>query len=219
MPKMQFVLSQTWLNEFEELTEKAPNDSEKKLAQDVFELLESDLKQGKRLSSPLSAETLVPFALQPDSDLVKKPFKMVLLVNEMCASMCDIFTGIMKDNGLATVIGTKTMGAGGNVVAHYSAPNSHLILRQTESLMIRSNGEYIENNGINPDIDVDVNADISRKYRGLRRAAIQELSPRSRRISKRRAPEGAVIQEDVSASRRNEIHEEPLLKRKKLTTD
>lgn len=161
MPQMQVAVNETWLDDFESASLDSGTDYEKEFARRVFVALDADLKAGRRLSAPLSLEALAPYTTKVEAK-AKRP-KMALVVNEMCASMCDIFTGIMKDNGAAVVVGGKTMGAGGNVVSHYSAPNSHLVLNQTESLMLRKDGTYVENNGIEPDVKVDM-TDLSDKY-------------------------------------------------------
>ena len=114
---------------------------------------------------------LSPFSIQPNKDL-KKPFKIALLVNEMCASMCDIFAGILQDNKMATIFGSRTMGAGGNVVSYNQAPNSHLDLRQTESLIVRKDGSYVENNGVTPEKVMEVNTFAKDKYADVVTAAV-----------------------------------------------
>lgn len=159
-----------------------PSDAEKTLAKRVLTQFESEMKSGRRISSPLSIEALVPFELAPNTSL-KNNFKTILLVNEMCASMCDIFSAILQDNNMAEVVGSKTMGAGGNVVSHYQAPNSHMILRQTESLIIRSNDirSYIENNGVEPDYPMDVASVANRKYRPVRATALNLLTTSHKR--------------------------------------
>jgi hypothetical protein len=185
MPAIQFRNSQSWIDQFQTDSLEAPSDAERELARRVFVQLNEEHAKGMRLSSPLNADVLVPFELQPNDDLEGK-FNVVLMVNEMCASMCDIFTGIMQDNQLAKVVGSRTMGAGGNVVSHYEAPNSHLALRQTESLMVRrvvkkgkvELGQYIENNGIEPDVAVNVSEMVEGKYRRLRDKAVEALFPK-----------------------------------------
>ncbi len=175
VPMMQFRISETWLREFEDMTYNAPSDSEKELARRVYRQLFVDWKADKRLSRPISTESLIPFELS-GNDQLQKPMNIVLLVNEMCASMCDIFAAIAQDNELAWIMGSETMGAGGNVVSHYQAPNSHLIVRQTESLMMRKDGSYLENNGVKPDYQVNVSLTSGRNYRGLRNFAIDFLT-------------------------------------------
>lgn len=178
-PEMQFRLSETWLDEFEKESINGSSDAERELARRVFAALKEDSTKGQRLSRRMSTESLMPFALT-GNDAVEKPFNIVLLVNEMCASMCDIFTATLKDNGMARVMGSKTMGAGGNVVNHYEAPNSHLTVRQTESLMLRKDGSYIENNGIDPDFDVNVNLTTKKKYEPIREKAFDLLTTESK---------------------------------------
>jgi C-terminal processing protease CtpA/Prc len=175
MPEMQFGLNETWLDQFETLSQSSASDSEKEIARRVFAVLKDERAKGNRLSSRFNLEALTPFAYRPNLALAND-FKLVLVVNEMCASMCDIFTAILKDNGLATVIGARTMGAGGNVVqVSGTAPNSNLYLNQTQSLILRMDGSYIENNGVTPDVVVDVNATAAEKYASLFSRASEEF--------------------------------------------
>lgn len=174
VPKMQFALSETWLDEFETQSLKGPSDSDRELYRRVFKQLLSEKESGKRLSSPISTEALYPFAISAHTDL-KGKFNVHLLVNEMCASMCDIFSAVMKDNNMATVVGTRTMGAGGNVVMHFEAPNSHFIVNQTESLMLREDGSYIENNGVEAEVKVKVSETAEDKYEKVRDKAVERI--------------------------------------------
>ena len=97
------------------------------------------------------------------------------------------------------------MGAGGNVVNHQEAPGSHIDLRQTESLMVRSNGaliegtewvktpgrtpfarppftvnkgpgDYLENKGVVPDVVIPVNQYAEEKYKTVIEKAVAILS-------------------------------------------
>ncbi len=180
MPDIQFILSDSWLREFQGLSVNAPSDAERTLAQRVVADFESAMERGQRLSGPMSTKTLLPFDLIPNERITKK-FKIVLMVNEMCASMCDIFSAILQDNKMATVLGSPTMGAGGNVVTHYQAPNSHLVIRQTESLMIRTGKTkvdrgYLENRGVQPDEDFPVTLYSDTGYKAVRQAAVRRLT-------------------------------------------
>lgn len=175
MPKMQMRLSDSWMDQFQQESLHASSDAEGEYARRILVDMESAKKAGKRLSDPISAEMLAPFSIQANTDL-KKPFKIVLLVNEMCASMCDIFAGILQDNQMATIVGSRTMGAGGNVVNYNQAPNSHLDLRQTESLILRKDGSYIENNGVTPEVVMAVNESAKDKYDDVLNKAIDILT-------------------------------------------
>lgn len=169
MPKIQFRLSDSWLDQFETESLNGASDSEREYSRRLLAELLVQKKAGSRLSMPYSSEVLAPFTIRENKDL-EQNFKVVLLVNEMCASMCDIFAGILQDNKMARIVGSRTMGAGGNVVSHNQTPNSHLDLRQTESLMVRRNPNadqdlsYIENFGITPDLEIQTPSMGKNKY-------------------------------------------------------
>lgn len=152
--KMAVRLNENWMSDIERgaLTAKSP---QREVYQEALASMRKSLEAGETMSKPLSLDVIMPFQLQPNTDL-KRPFKKLhILVNEGNASCGDIFPAIIQDNKLGTVIGKNTMGAGGNVVSYDQAPNSHATLRQTESLVIRKDGTYLENRGVKPDVEVD----------------------------------------------------------------
>jgi C-terminal processing protease CtpA/Prc len=68
------------------------------------------------------------------------------------------------------------MGAGGNVVNYQQAPNSHLDLRQTESLVVRRDGTYIENVGVTPDVTIEnMSEGVESKFSEARTKALRVL--------------------------------------------
>lgn len=171
MPKLQVALNDHWINGFKTDSIYAPSDAQRTFAQRVLKQIESDIASHLRISRPISATELAPFILQidkkncvNDNTCLKKDTKLVLLVNEMCASMCDIFAGVFRDNKLGTIIGAQTMGAGGNVVLHGFSPVTQVGLTQTESLVVDSQGQYLENQGVIPDEVVDTIFDKSNLY-------------------------------------------------------
>ncbi len=91
---------------------------------------------------------------------------IVLLVNSLDFSGGDFFPAIMKDNQRATILGTRTAGAGGYVLP-VSFPN-HSGIRAfllTGSLAERLNHEPIENMGIEPDIHYELSVrDLQENY-------------------------------------------------------
>jgi len=87
--------------------------------------------------------------------------------------MCDMFSALLIDNKMAITLGSKTMGAGGNVVSHREAPNSHLIVNQTESMVLRRDGSEVENRGTDPTIPVNVVETVADKYEPVRKKAIE----------------------------------------------
>jgi C-terminal processing protease CtpA/Prc len=171
-PEIQFRISETWRDDFEQTARDGASPAEREFAKRAFDALNEDFNSGKRLSRKMTTELLAPFDFDTNEKADEK-LNVVLLTNEMCASMCDIFTAILKDNGLAKVVGSKTMGAGGNVVSHFQAPNSHLTVNQTESLIVRKDGTYIENNGIEPDVAMNVSESTLDHYTAVRNKAME----------------------------------------------
>ncbi len=174
LPGIQFRVSDSWLDQFETSSMQAKSDSEREISRRVYDDLKASRMRGDRLTPVMSSNVLAPFDFVPNTDL-KSKFKVALLVNEMCASMCDIFSAMLQDDGLAIVVGTQTMGAGGNVVGYNQAPNSHFDVRQTESLIVRKDGSYIENVGVKPDVVVPVANYTASKYKEVRDAAVKAL--------------------------------------------
>lgn len=89
---------------------------------------------------------------------------IVLIVDEMSASGGDAFAAMLQDNNRALLVGMRTMGAGGNVVTYEATAFTEAYLRVTESLMTRKSAKqapgypdtaYIENVGVQPDIELD----------------------------------------------------------------
>ncbi|MBS1961786.1 MAG: hypothetical protein JST04_06190 [Bdellovibrionales bacterium] len=151
-------LNENWVSEMENGARNAKSPQREVYAKALKSMKES-IAAGDVLSKPLPMDVIVPFQIQPNHDL-KTPFKKVfVLVNEGNASCGDIFPAIMQDNKLATIVGRNTMGAGGNVVNYDQAPNSHATLRQTESLVVRKDGSYLENAGVKPEVEFDFNVD------------------------------------------------------------
>ncbi|MEO5668153.1 MAG: S41 family peptidase [Bdellovibrionota bacterium] len=177
-PGLQIGLNEGWIDSIEDATNQASSDGEKVLYQRLFKDMMNYKAQGLRITpkeSAYSLNVLVPFGIKPHKEL-KKDFNVVLLVNEMCASACDIFAGLMQDNKMATLVGSRTMGAGGNVVNYIQSPNTNMDIRQTESLIVRTNGEYIENVGVTPDVQMVVSESASLNYEPLRAKAVEILS-------------------------------------------
>jgi hypothetical protein len=181
MPTLRVAINEGWLDDFQGKSLNGPSESEKELYRRVYVRLRADRTAGKRLSDPFSAESLQPYLLEPHRAL-KAKFNVLLLVNEMCASACDVFAGILQDNQLAKILGTATMGAGGNVVNHMESPNAHFELRQTESMIYRKDGSPIENRGIVPEIPFGVSEYFRTRYSEVRDRAFLEIlgSPRGR---------------------------------------
>lgn len=181
MPEIQFRLSDTWMDDFDRYATggQGTHDAEEEMARRILNEMKRDQANGARLSQRYNVELLAPYQLAPNPAMAESKMNVVVLVNEMCASMCDIFSGIVQDNGIATVVGSRSMGAGGNVVSHDQAPNSHLTLRQTESLILRKDGSYIENVGVTPNVELPTWDYTAEKYDTVYKKAVELLTKRS----------------------------------------
>ena len=176
VPTMKVVLNDTWMNEFLEVSlDRNTPDPIREKARRVHEQLVREKAEGKRISSPVSMEAIMPFQLD-----MMKGFdfeRVVMLTNEMNASCGDIFPAILQDNKIAVIAGTKTMGAGGNVTQHQwdQSPNMHISVSQTESLVVRTNGKLIEDLGVSPDLEIDTNAAKEGKYASVYKKVEKEV--------------------------------------------
>lgn len=82
--------------------------------------------------------------------------KVVLLVNEYSASATEIVTAALKDNNIATVVGTRTYGKGvmQEVLQMFNGASA---LKVTVEEFKTPNGDKINKVGITPDIEVEDN--------------------------------------------------------------
>jgi hypothetical protein len=87
----------------------------------------------------------------PDPKLTyTKP--ILLLINDQCYSCGDLFPAVLKDNQRVTLFGTNTAGAGGSIGMMGPLSYCGSQISCTINLTQRSNGSYIENVGIAPDV-------------------------------------------------------------------
>jgi hypothetical protein len=180
LPQLTMRLNDAWMDSLEGASLKNDNDAKAEISRMGFASMLKAFQRGERMSPVIDMINLYPFSNEANLDLAifDQPYKpkIVALVNEMCASMCDIFSSILRDNKLATLVGKQTMGAGGNVVQHAAAPNSGLQVNVTESLIISPNGDYLENNGVKPDVQVEVTNSADLLYKEVIEKAVETLN-------------------------------------------
>ncbi len=203
---MRFGLNDNWLLELQQGS-LSGSDEQRERSRRLYEKLRAEKNQGKRLSSVFNVSDIVTSKNEPNEGVHFD--KIVVLVNEMNASCGDIFPATLQDNGLAIIAGTNTMGAGGNVVDHQNdqAPNGHFTVRQTESLIVRKDGTYLENNGVKPDVEFDVNEGLDKQYEKARQKAEEiirnkDIVPKALAEKRKAATEAA---DERSAQRQGEL--------------
>ena len=103
-------------------------------------------------------------AIDTAGNMVAYTKPILVLTDELTASGGDAFAATIQDNSRGLLLGRRTMGAGGNVVAWEGGSYSLGIVTLTESLMNRKNpvetveypaAPYVENIGVYPDFYVD----------------------------------------------------------------
>ena len=113
-------------------------------------------------TGPISLNSSGSLDLLPGIFTYSKP--IIVLVDELSASGGDFFPAVVQDNKRGLIVGMRTMGAGGNVVAYDGTAYTEGFIRITESLMNRKNpvtgtefpaAPYVENIGVRPDVEVD----------------------------------------------------------------
>lgn len=172
-PTMQVRLNNNWVNSFKTQAAFGADDYQKIIAANVLKDLEADKDAGKKISRPIPVTVLDPFFLQNPEYGLSDDVKIAVMVNEMCVSMCDIFASVFQDNNMGVVVGQRTMGGGGNVTQHGLSPITKMGMALTESLMISPKGKYLEDNGVTPDVLVDMVGDRESGFKQAFTKAIQ----------------------------------------------
>lgn len=88
------------------------------------------------------------------SDESAEKLPIVILVNGNTASAAEIFSGALKDRGVATIIGTQTFGKG--IVQSIRQLRDGSGIKLTESEYYLPNDECIHGVGITPDIEIEL---------------------------------------------------------------
>jgi len=146
--------------------QSASSAAEQAALKNVVTALESAFESGETMTDFMPLDGLA--VVNPDPDVqYTKP--IVILTTELNASMGDIWPAMMQDNGRALLFGANTQGAGGAVVPAGPLTNSEARLTMTVNMVMRQNGQPIENLGTAPDVPFELSiADIrtgNQRYR------------------------------------------------------
>ena len=87
--------------------------------------------------------------------IISSDIKIVILTNENTASAAEILVGALKDNNIAEIVGTKTFGKG--VMQELVPVSSGGALKLTIREFCTPNGNKINKEGIEPDIEIEDN--------------------------------------------------------------
>ena len=91
-------------------------------------------------------------------DIFNDNLKLVILVNEGSASASEIVAGALQDHDKGTVIGGQTFGKGS--VQELVDITSDTSLKVTVARWLTPNGRSISENGLKPDIEVEIDEDV-----------------------------------------------------------
>ena len=105
--------------------------------------------------------------VDPAPEPYTKP--LFVLINESTASAAEMLAATLQDSRRGTLIGVRTMGAGGCVKSFRNSTISDIRYSLTWTVARRTNGEPIQDVGVHPDVALDVvEDDIMDDYAGFR---------------------------------------------------
>ncbi len=100
----------------------------------------------------------------------------MVLINELTFSAGEFLAAILQDNKRATLFGKRTAGAGGCTKVVPGSDSDLLgidYVTATSTIARRTNGEYIEEKGVQPDVAYEVTVeDLQHGYANYRRALL-----------------------------------------------
>ena len=82
---------------------------------------------------------------------------MVVLINGNTASASEVFSGAIQDYKMGTLVGTTSFGKG--IVQSVLPLNDGTAVKLTTTKYYTPNGRNIHGTGIDPDVEVELNAE------------------------------------------------------------
>ena len=125
----------------------------------VVSMAEYILKDGGRILTVANKKGTEETYDAEDGHSLEIP--MVVLVNGNSASASEVFTGAMKDYGVATIVGTKTFGKG--IVQTLMPLSDGSAIKLTTDHYYTPNGNDIHGKGIEPDLEVELDEEAAQE--------------------------------------------------------
>lgn len=129
------------------------------------------LKTGQKiLDEKRDGKVIESYSATADGQLVGIP--TVVLINEGSASASEITAGALKDNNVATLVGTKSYGKGS--VQEFSKFSSGSVLKVTVARWYTPAGKNIDKEGIEPNVTVELSEDDAKANNDTQLKAAQQ---------------------------------------------
>jgi C-terminal processing protease CtpA/Prc len=174
LPQHQIMIDDEYAALASDIVANAEEESPQRVAYARFVLSERAAGRGK-------ADKLTnPVYLEGESQILPAKIhytrKIIVLMNELTFSAGEFLAAILQDNKRATLFGKRTAGAGGCQKRNCFPNNIGMEISLTWTIARRTNGEYIENNGILPDIAYEITAqDIQSGFSGYRQTLLAAI--------------------------------------------
>lgn len=135
------------------------------------------IKEGILMYTADQSNQLEPVLIKDGEDI---GMPVVILTNELTASASEILTGALRDNGVATVIGSQTYGKA-RIQNVFSLSNGSSLKLTVESYLTPKKEDF-NHIGLKPDIEVD-NNDAAQLLTGLYTAGLRQIEVSGSRSS------------------------------------
>ena len=124
------------------------------------EIASNFIPEGEMITYTIDKYDNKQVSLSQGGEVIGMP--LVVLVDRGSASASEVVTGALKDNNVATVVGTTTFGKGivQQLVPFKESDGDIGAIKVTTSKYYCPNGENIHGKGIEPDITVELSEEV-----------------------------------------------------------